>query len=48
MEQILLSYSLPKETVISLMILYENTKAVVHSSVGNINFFISGVLQRDT
>ena len=29
MEQILLAYGLPKETVIAIMMLYENKKAIV-------------------
>ena len=30
-EKILLTYGLPKETIIAIMILYKNTKAMVHS-----------------
>ena len=50
MEQILLTYGLPKETVIAIMICYKNTKMVVHSSLGDTNFFniVAGVLPGDT
>ena len=49
MEQILLAYGLPKETVTAIMMLYCNTKVKVHSSDGNTDFFdiIAGVLKRD-
>ena len=43
MEQILLAYSLPKETVKAIMMLYKNTKAMVCSPDGN-----TRVLQGDT
>ena len=50
MEQIILAYGLPKETVTALMILFKNTKAMVHSSDGDTDFFdfVTGVLQGDT
>ena len=50
MEQILLAYSLPKETVAAIMRLYKNTKVKVCSLDGdtdNINI-VAGVLQGDT
>ena len=43
MEQILLAYGLPKETVAAITILYRNTKAKVRSRDGE-----TGVLQGDT
>ena len=50
MEQILLAYSLPKETVAAITILYRNTKVKVHSPDGDTEYFdiVAGVLQRDT
>ena len=50
MEQILLAYSLPKETITAIMMLYRNTKIKVHSLNGDTDYFdiIAGVLQRDT
>ena len=50
MEQILLAYGLPKETVAAIMILYRNTKVKVRSSDGDTEYFdiVAGVLQRDT
>ena len=50
MEQILLTYSLPKETVTAIMILYRNTKVKVCSSDGDTDYFdiVAGVLQGDT
>ena len=50
MEQILLPYSLPKETDEAIMILYRNTKVKVHSPNGDIDYFniVAGVLQGDT
>ena len=49
-EQILLTYSLPKENVIAIMILYRNTKVKVHSPDGDTDYFdiVAGVLQGDT
>ena len=39
MEQILIAYGLPKETVAAIMILYRNTKLKVHSLYGDTNYF---------
>ena len=39
MEQILLSYGLPKETVAAIMILYRNTKVKVRSPDGDTEYF---------
>ena len=50
MEQILLAFDLPKETVAAIMILYRNTRAKVRSADGDTDFFdiIAGLLQGDT
>ena len=50
MEQFLLAYSLPKETVAAIMMLYRNTKVKVHSPDGDTDYFeiVAGVLQGDT
>ena len=50
MEQILLAYGLPKETVAAIMILYRNTKVKVRSPDGDTKYFdiVAGVLQGDT
>ena len=50
MEQILLAYGLPKETVTAIMMLYKNTKVKVHSLDGDTDYFdiVAGVLQGDT
>ena len=50
MEQILLAYGLPKETVAAIMILYRNTKEKVRSPDGDTEYFdiVAGVLQGDT
>ena len=50
MEQILLAYGLPKETVTAIMILYWNTKVKVRSPDGDTEYFdiVAGVLQGDT
>ena len=50
MEQILLSYGLPKETVAAITILYKNTKVKVRSPDGDREYFdiVAGVLQGDT
>ena len=47
MEQILLAYGLPKETVAAITILYRNTKVKVRSSDGDTEYFdiVTGVLQ---
>ena len=39
MEQILLAYGLPEETVAAIMILYRNTKVKVHSLDGDTEYF---------
>ena len=48
-EQILLVYGLPKQTVATIMMLYKNTKVKVHSPDGFTDYFdiIVGVLQGD-
>ena len=50
MEQILLAYDIPKETVAAIMILYRNTKVKVRSPDGDTDYFdiVAGVLQGDT
>ena len=50
MEQILLTYGLPKETVTAIMMLYRNTKVKVRSLDGNTDYFniVATVLQGDT
>ena len=50
MEQILLAYGLPKETVAAITILYRNTKVKVCSLDGDTEYFdiVAGVLQGDT
>ena len=50
MEQILLAYGLPKETVAAIIMLYKNTKVKVHSPDGDTDYFniVAGVLQGDT
>ena len=50
MEQILLAYGLPKETVAAIMMLYRNTKVKVHSPDGDTDYFdiLAGVRQGDT
>ena len=50
MEQILLAYGLPKETVAAITILYRNTKVKVRSPYGDIEYFdiVAGVRQGDT
>ena len=50
MEQILLAYGLPKETVAVITILYKNTKVKVCSPDGDTEYFdiVAGVLQGDT
>ena len=49
MEQILLVYGLPKETVIAIMMLYRNMKIKVCSPDRDTDFFdiVAGVLQED-
>ena len=50
MEQILLAYGLPKETVAAIMILYKNIKVKVRSPDGDTEYFdiVAGVLQGET
>ena len=50
MEQILLIYSLPKETITAIMMLYRNTKVKVCSPDGDTDYFniVAGVLPGDT
>ena len=50
MEQILLAYGIPKETVAAITILYRNTKVKVWSSDGDTEYFdiVARVLQGDT
>ena len=50
MEQILLAYGIPKETVAAIMIPYRNTKVKVRSPHGDTDHFdiVAGVLQGDT
>ena len=50
MEQILLTYNLPKETITAIMMLYKNTKVKVHSLDGDTDYcnIVAGVLQGDT
>ena len=50
MEQTLLAYGLPKESVADIMMLYRNTKVKVRSPNGDTDYFdiVAGVLQGDT
>ena len=50
MEQIILAYGLPKESVAAITILYKNTKVKVRSPDGDTEYFdiVAGVLQGDT
>ena len=50
MEQFLLAYGLPKETIAAIMMLYRNTKMNVRSPDGDTDYFniVAGVLQGDT
>ena len=50
MEQILLAYGIPKETIAAITILYRNTKVKVRSPDGDTDDFdiVAGVLQGDT
>ena len=50
MEQILLAYGIPKETVTAITILYRKTKVKVHSPNGDTDYFdiVAGVRQGDT
>ena len=50
MEQILVAYGLPKETIVVIMMLYKNTKVKVRSLDGDTDYFdiVAGVMQGDT
>ena len=50
MEQILLAYGLPEETVAAIMMLYRNTKVKLHSPNEDTDNFdiVAGVQQGDT
>ena len=50
MEQILLAYGLPKETVTAIMMLYRNMKVKLRSPDGDTDYFdiVAGALQWDT
>ena len=51
MEQILLAYGLPKETVAAIMMLYKNTKVKARSQDGDTDYFddiVAGVFQGGT
>ena len=50
MEQILITYGLPKEPVAAIRMLYRNTKVKVHSPAGDTDYFdiVASVLQGDT
>ena len=50
MNDILLAYGIPKETVNGIMMLYKNTRSLVQSPDGDTSFFdiTAGVLQGDT
>ena len=50
MEKILLAYSLPKETIAAILILYRNTQVEVRSPDEDTEYFniVAGVLQGDT
>ena len=50
MEQILLAYGSPKETIAAIMMLYRNTKVKVRSPDGDTDYFdiVVGLLQGDT
>ena len=50
MEQILLAYGVPKETVTAIIVFYRNTKVKVRSPDGDTEYFniVAGELQGDT
>ena len=50
MEQILLAYGIPKDTVAAIRILYRNTKVKVRSPDGDTEYFdiVAGVIKGDT
>ena len=49
-EQIQLTYCLPKETVAAVMMFHRNTKVIVRSLDGHTDYFdmVAGLLQGDT
>ena len=49
-EQILLAYGLPQDTLSAIMMLYKDMKVKVRSPDGDTNYFdiVAGVLKRDT
>ena len=49
MNQIQLAFGVPKEIVTAIMMLYKNTKAMVHSPDRDKDFFdiVTGLLQED-
>ena len=49
MEQILVAYGLPKETIVAIMMIYKNTEVKVSSSDGDTDYFdvVAGALQGD-
>ena len=50
LEQILLAYGVLRETITTIVILYESTKTIFRSPDGNFDFFdtVTGVWQEDT
>ena len=50
MDQIILAYGLPEETVTAIMMLYRNNKIKVPSPDGDTDYFdiVAGILQGDT
>ena len=50
MEQILVAFGFPEETVTAIMMLYTDSKAIVRSLDGDSDFFYidAGILQGDT
>ena len=50
LKEIILAYGIPEETTSALMMLYENSRAMVRSPDGDTDFFkvLAGVLQGDT
>ena len=50
MEQILVAYGIPKETVAAITILYRNSNVKIRSPDGDTDYFdiVAGVLQGDT
>ena len=50
MQQMLLTYGLPKETIAAIMMLFKNTKVKICSPDGDTDYFdiVAGVLQGDS